>query len=268
MANLVRSGWTIFVNMLRSAKRLWRRKLPTKSHKEMWKKFEKILNLRANLTFITLALMQIIWHLRGHARVKRSLDFAEGKGSDVMSDRAQDVLPFVDVGMLVVAIGGRLILPIVSIWYPGVCKAYWGVQMIVTSMKETAVLDFGDMWQQFMTTELTLHFVLLSNKGHLDMLIGVVAQIYMHLVRSHLIMDLDETYMETVRTIVPHAFMVVLGQSLMHIFLTWIGFTYIDAELPRSDNELLLNNMKEGVVIVDEQSGQTRFVNFAAIGIG
>ena len=268
MSNRLRQAKLALVNLLREAAKLWRRKLPTESHKIMWKRYERILNLRANITFLSLAIMQILWHIRGHSRVKRSKEFLEGKGSDSMHDHVSDVLPFIDAGMLVVAIFGRLLLPVISIWKPQVCKAFWGVQMLVTSMKETAVIDFGDMWQQFMTTELVLHFALLSNCGHIDMIIGVLVQVYLHFGRAHLIKDIDEPFMETMRTFIPHALMVLIAWSLMHIFLTWIGFTFIDAELPRADNELLLNNMKEGVVIVDSQSGKTRFANFAAQDIG
>lgn len=50
----------------------------------------------------------------------------------------------------------------------------------------------------------------------------------------------------------------------VHVLLSWIGFQYVAAELPRESNERLLNNLQEGVFIVSEDNKQVLFQNTAA----
>ena len=47
----------------------------------------------------------------------------------------------------------------------------------------------------------------------------------------------------------------------------WIGYNYLNSELQRQSNEIILNNLKEGVYIIDEESAKVRFKNNAAVKI-
>lgn len=49
----------------------------------------------------------------------------------------------------------------------------------------------------------------------------------------------------------------------VHIALTKFGFLFVDAEVLRSGNEQLLNNLEEGVIILDETSNKILFYNAA-----
>ena len=50
----------------------------------------------------------------------------------------------------------------------------------------------------------------------------------------------------------------------VHVMLSWIGFQYVGAELPRESNERLLNNLQEGLFIVSEDNKEVLFQNSAA----
>ena len=56
----------------------------------------------------------------------------------------------------------------------------------------------------------------------------------------------------------------ILSLALLQILNAWVGRIYTDAEVLRSSNETLLNNMDEGVVIMEEESGVILFNNKAA----
>ena len=43
-----------------------------------------------------------------------------------------------------------------------------------------------------------------------------------------------------------------------------VGFKFVEAELPRQSNERLLNNLKEGVIILNKSKSEILFTNFAA----
>ena len=39
-----------------------------------------------------------------------------------------------------------------------------------------------------------------------------------------------------------------------HLVITKVGFIYVESEILREGNEQLLNNLEEGVMIIEEQS--------------
>ena len=77
--------------------------------------------------------------------------------------------------MILLAVVARLTLPILYHWKPEICKAIFGLQMLICCAKETAVLDSGVIWHQYITNELTMWFVTLTNLGQIDMFICLIA---------------------------------------------------------------------------------------------
>lgn len=53
----------------------------------------------------------------------------------------------------------------------------------------------------------------------------------------------------------------------IHLVLTKFGFLFIDAEVLRSGNAQLLDNLEEGIIILDETSKEIMFYNNAAAGL-
>ena len=60
--------------------------------------------------------------------------------------------------------------------------------------------------------------------------------------------------------------MACLAQFIIicHIVSTKIGFTYVDLEILREGNEQLLDNLEEGVMILEENTLNLFFMNEAA----
>ena len=57
---------------------------------------------------------------------------------------------------------------------------------------------------------------------------------------------------------------VLLSLTVMHIFTSLFGYTYVSSEVPRVANEKLLNNLDQGVFIMDQNDGSVLFLNRAA----
>jgi hypothetical protein len=55
---------------------------------------------------------------------------------------------------------------------------------------------------------------------------------------------------------------------LIHLFISLPGYIYTESEMLRKCNDQLLNNLKEGIVIVEKKSGLVTFVNEAAEHFG
>lgn len=47
----------------------------------------------------------------------------------------------------------------------------------------------------------------------------------------------------------------------MRLLIQTLGYLYVEAEIMRKGNEVILNNLKEGVIIIEEETNQVTFFN-------
>ena len=64
--------------------------------------------------------------------------------------------------------------------------------------------------------------------------------------------------------IVPASFLLWGGITASYQVMSWVGLIYVQAEMMRKGNDKLLNNLKEGVIIVDEENKSVLFNNVAS----
>ena len=50
----------------------------------------------------------------------------------------------------------------------------------------------------------------------------------------------------------------------MHCLFSSLGYLFVDAEVPRAAQEQLLNNLEEGVIVVEKDCSSVCFLNLAA----
>ena len=53
--------------------------------------------------------------------------------------------------------------------------------------------------------------------------------------------------------------------GFVYMLITWFGSIFVAAELPRQGHEKLLNGLKEGILIIEEDSSIIKFYNQAAL---
>ena len=58
--------------------------------------------------------------------------------------------------------------------------------------------------------------------------------------------------------------MTTVSLSILTLVIGWVGIKYTESELPRASQELLLHNLKEGVIIVDDATSHLQFINRSA----
>ena len=51
----------------------------------------------------------------------------------------------------------------------------------------------------------------------------------------------------------------VLYHAIIYLFISWIGELYVKSEVSRINNEQILDNLDDGLIIIEEQSGQLVF---------
>ena len=52
--------------------------------------------------------------------------------------------------------------------------------------------------------------------------------------------------------------------AIVHAIVSFVGMLYVEASILRNGNEKLLNDLKEAVIIIDQETGLVLFVNHAA----
>ena len=82
--------------------------------------------------------------------------------------------------------------------------------------------------------------------------------------RVYLYQDSLNTVLSFGFLILPLNFIIFMG---IHMILTKFGFLFIDAEVLRSGNAQLLDNLEEGIIILNETSNEVMFYNSAAAGL-
>ena len=46
---------------------------------------------------------------------------------------------------------------------------------------------------------------------------------------------------------------------MVYLFISWIGNFYVKSEVSRVNNERILDNLDDGLIIIEEQSGELVF---------
>ena len=53
----------------------------------------------------------------------------------------------------------------------------------------------------------------------------------------------------------------IVNHTSIYTLISWIGQLYVKNEISRINNELILDNLDDGLIIIEEQSGQLVFSN-------
>ena len=88
----------------------------------------------------------------------------------------------------------------------------------------------------------------------------VISQLYVYFVIRKYLYE-EEIELGTSFTWI---FTLMLLSGWAFTFLTWVGSIFVAAELPRLGNDQLLNGLKEGVLIIEEDSNEIKFMNKSA----
>ena len=74
----------------------------------------------------------------------------------------------------------------------------------------------------------------------------------------------DAFDMQMISPVLAYLAMQLFLSAIAYMIITWIGSIFVEAEIPRLGNEKLLNGLKEGVFIIEEDSSIIQFQNHAA----
>ena len=109
-------------------------------------------------------------------------------------------------------------------------------------------------------THLTIVFyVLFMSFNYVSSLIPVLAlRIYRDIIVTNIIYNKEVTN-ELIKRSFLFMLIAMLNHTIIYLLLSWIGQLYVKNEVSRVNNELILDNLDDGLIIIEEQSGELVF---------
>ena len=240
---------------------LWKRQAKTETHQQLWTEFEHMLRYRSNFAMM----IQVIngSQLIGTAKYAyhKSASFCADETSSCNSERVEVLSPYIK-WFLLGALVARFLMVITSYWRPGIVKYYFLVATVTQMAYEALPIDNGDVHLSINQYTMVLFLVNYSFDFWSAFALVILQNYYLVAIRFCLYNGYDLATLIRQHTT---ACIIISGScASIHIMISWIGLKFIEAELPRESNERLLNNFKEGVIILNEQKSEILFTNFAA----
>ena len=233
--------------------------MPSPEHREKWIEFETLMNFRSNVGMIIQVTNNVVWAITGKGRATLSKNYLESGDCNCDADLGLLILPYIDWALIVLN-GLRILLIIVSAWRPGICKYYLAFEMIYFAIRETAIIDYGQVRQGSTNNMLAIKFILTSYPGWSSLIVAGMGMTYNNVFLKFI-------YKISEPIFVPYFFnlaWMMLACFYGLVGFGWLGMLFVQAELPRISHENLLHNFKEGVFIVDEDTSHLQFTNRAA----
>ena len=123
-------------------KQLLRRDLPTESHKQAWKNYDRIMIHRTSLALFFTVIFELVNFMLGESRVQKSRQYIK-EGKPHNKGFVDSTFPYLEVLMTTLAFGRVLIL-LISTKYLNVIKVVAYYELVILLIQELALpLDRG-----------------------------------------------------------------------------------------------------------------------------
>lgn len=238
-----------------------RRELHSIEHTLAWATFEKLLMYRANFAFLTKLIYMAGVMALGNSNYHESEEFM--KKEDSVFDRECVNKTYTFAKNFIIIMGfGRLLLMLVSFKKLEVCKVYFYYMQLYKLVEQLLPRDYGSVRLKLTMQYDLLDFCML----YFNFWPSLITILVSHFTMFFIQMDLYQEEFTSAAFIGTFAGAVwqTINISCIHLVFNWVGNTFVKTELSKRGNEGILNNLSEGVVIVDQESGIVQFRNKAA----
>ena len=158
---------------------------------------------------------------------------------------------------------GKVILVIVSCYRPNVCKYHLYYQLSYEMLIYSLPIDQGELYHEYIILNLVFYFVMYGWHYWAN-LIAIFVTLFYLMYGVETTLYAKEADSELISTFIFSLILTAWYTCVIQCFMSSIGYLYVEAEIPRSGHQMLLNNLKEGVYISDDTNGSVMFSNKAA----
>ena len=157
----------------------------------------------------------------------------------------------------------QMVIVIVSYYKPGLCRYHLYSILIHNMVKESLPIDYGLVQLRYLVLMNGIFFIIHSYDYYKSIISLILYNLWTMVIVQIVIYQKDEP-VKLVSAFFVSSIVMMYYCVAVHVLLSWIGFQYVQAELPRESNERLLNNLQEGLFIVSEDNKEVLFQNSAA----
>ena len=199
------------------------------------------------------ALSLNVWH-----ETRRGLD----AGKFANSELVEQIFPYAKNAMIALNIG-RGLLFLISLKWHHVTKLNYYYEMVSFLVECLLPYDVSNNISQWIRLLMTIINFLLDYFHFVPALIFVTLQFVINMAARHAFFE-EPIDSEAIFTCVFNMIVAAMNIWGIHMVVTKWGMIFVDAEVLRTGNEQLLNNLEEGVIIQEEEGQNILFQNTAA----
>ena len=218
------------------------------------------MHYRANICFISKLVFTSVFIFLGQANWQQSKKYIEkgGEHNEAFVGQIFNIVQYTLISMTI----GRLLLMLISLKNLAICKTYIYYQAVFMIVEMFLPRNYGDMQLKLLMIDNAMNFVLLFHNFWPSCISMLSCQLVI-LATNKLIYEKEvdtEAIVECIGGLVYQFF----NFFMINIATNLLGLLFVKAEILRGGNVNLLNEMREGIIIMDQETGVVLFVNKAA----
>ena len=202
---------------------------------------------RSNVCFVSKLVFTSLFMILGKSNWQQSQEFIDNEGEH-NTDVVSKIFPIVKYAMIAMTVG-RLVLMLISYKNLKVCQSYIYYQAAYMILEMCLPRNYGDMQLNMLMVNNVFNFLLLYTNFWPNCIVMLSTQMF-QVASNSLVYD-KEFNQQVIMQCVISLFYQFLNYFLIHIGTNLVGLLYVEAELLRQGNSQLLNEMGEGVIVMD-----------------
>ena len=245
---------------LKQLNNLVTRESPSEEHAQALKSFDQVRMKFSRAYMVFMLLQSLAWLAADSFFTEHSREFAKSNIRQYDRELVDTLFPYLEwalYGMLIL----RSLLLAGSFKYPALTKFFFVHTMIYYCLSNTLPQNYGRFQVEIAVAQsLVIYFAFGHASYWFNMLSAIALTTYISLVVEHFIWQ-EQVKLGTWILCVFYQIVIFTG---MHCFINLSSLLYAEAEILRKGNERLLDNFEEGVVILEEGTGNVSFANKSA----
>ena len=186
----------------------------------------------------------------------------EGDGGDFDKEMAEAIFPIVKWAHIIGTLG-RIVLLAISYKKPRVCRMYFFYELMMMMIDQCLPRDINLETLNFLLLLLTtLNFFSMAYDYWPNLVACSISQVIFTAIRASVYND--ELNGDAVLGCFFNILWSVLVTLCAHVVITSAGLLFVEAEILRQGNDSILDGLKEGVIILSEDTSEIHYWNRAA----
>ena len=158
----------------------------------------------------------------------------------------------------------RLLLVLVSLKLPKVVHVYFAYEIVCLCLQLTLPQSYGDFHLAIAVCSTLAYHLLFSFSFILNVVLALVPGAYVTFVVQPLVFELGPEERSTPGAYASLTFWQLYGLLSCHLVVAYTGYKFAEVQILNLGNAKLLNNLQEGLIVLDKKTKNVMLTNRAA----